>query len=230
MTTWTVPSDWRSPAAAYPLDASACARLVRWRYSRGVYKLHEMREGAQYYQLERPLPVTGLQLKEGRRWKTWMVDDPLHWEGIQHYAGRIRRGRVLVGGLGLGLIVHALRGRDDVAEIVVVEQSADVIELIGPLVPRERLTIVHDDFWRIVAATPRGAFATIFVDLWVGDGPALWPDVNECWDILERVHPYPDTESLWFGFQARVDLIRAARELHARWRGLANGQPRSTGP
>lgn len=62
-------------------------------------------------------------------------------------------GRVLVAGLGLGVVVQALLNRkynDCVDHITVVEKSADVIRLVAPYFPDNRLKVVNADIfsWR----------------------------------------------------------------------------------
>ncbi len=80
------------------------------------------------------------------------------------------RGHVLVAGLGLGLIVHALATNRSVTRITVVEREQDVIDLVAPLVPP--VEIVHGDFWEWDGPTPDG----VFFDLFVGNGRELVPD------------------------------------------------------
>lgn len=59
------------------------------------------------------------------------------------------RGRVLVAGLGLGVVALALAAKDDVDEVTVVERSADVVKLVWShcLAKRggEKLRLVEDD-------------------------------------------------------------------------------------
>ena len=72
-------------------------------------------------------------------------------------------GRVLIAGLGLGMILWPIAEKSDVTEIVVVEKSADVIALVGPHIP-ERVEVIHDDirFWR---PAHHGKFNVIWFDI-----------------------------------------------------------------
>lgn len=210
MKTWHVPMGWSSPATWYPIETRGRSRIVRHRYRKGLYDMYGIR-GYRFYELGQRLDVTALQLHTGRGWKTWMVDDPVHWEGIQEYAGWVRPGRCLIAGMGLGLILHALAGRDDV-DRTVVERSADVIELVAPLVPLPTTTrVVQADFWEFVTQVDPGKYSTVFVDLWVGSGPKLWPEVDRARRALAAL--FPDAKRLFFGFQPRVDMIDAAERL-----------------
>jgi hypothetical protein len=65
-------------------------------------------------------------------------------------------GRVLVVGLGLGVVVSALLAKPDVEHITVVEIDRDVIALTGPYYEDEpRVTIVNDDALRFAAELDR---------------------------------------------------------------------------
>jgi hypothetical protein len=57
----------------------------------------------------------------------------------------VARGRVLVGGLGLGCVVRGLLAKGRVEAIDVIERSADVIKLCGDSVKDARVTIHQRD-------------------------------------------------------------------------------------
>ncbi len=48
---------------------------------------------------------------------------------------RNAHGRVLLGGLGLGMILHPIAAKPQVTSVTVLEVNRDVIELVGPTVP-----------------------------------------------------------------------------------------------
>lgn len=112
---------------------------------------------------------------------TWMVDDPPHALGMLDHA-TYYRGRVLVAGLGLGLVLHALAALPAVTDVLVVERSPDVIALVGPHLPRlaggRAIDFLVGD-WNdeathdaVARAHARAKFDGVFFDLFVGDGPA----------------------------------------------------------
>jgi hypothetical protein len=206
---WLVPRGYQTPASAYPKTRVGRARIVRRAYPPAVYEMYGVR-GHRYYQLDGRLLVTALEIAG----QTWMVDDPVHWEAVQELAARFRPGRALIAGLGLGLIVHALAARSDV-EAIVVERDPDVIALIEPRVPNAHVGIVQADFWDVVATVTPGEYSTLFVDLWVGDGPALWhAGLGEIWEALEA--RFGETaEVIMFGYQGRVDQVREMRRAWA---------------
>lgn len=73
-------------------------------------------------------------------------------------------GNVLVAGLGLGLILQPLIDSTVVESVTVLERSADVITLIGPLYNHPKITIVEADVheW----TPPKKAYHFIYFDIW----------------------------------------------------------------
>lgn len=75
-------------------------------------------------------------------------------------------GHVLIAGLGLGMVLHALRDHmDRVASITVVEVNQDVIDLVAPKYRHPKIRIVQGDIttWE----PPAGAkYDVIYFDIW----------------------------------------------------------------
>lgn len=69
-----------------------------------------------------------------RRGELWMSDTPDekrdHADAL-YYAGQLRAARVLINGLGLGMVLGGLLAMDHVAHIDVVEIDAEVISLVA---------------------------------------------------------------------------------------------------
>lgn len=170
----TCPIDsWETPATSYPVKTVGSARIVRRPYRRGIY-LCQGANGYDLFEAKVPLSITGLRRRTGAgTWKTWMVDDPPQWWMMQKYA-RESSGYVLVGGLGLGLVVHELVRNPKVTNIVVAEADPDVIRLVGPLLPSdERLSVCHKEFQHYALLETSDCdppWSRIIVDLWVGSG------------------------------------------------------------
>lgn len=177
--------EWETPAHKYPRQKLGCAEVKNTRLSKGIYHHYHVC-GFEYFEAKKPLTVTQLKI----RGKTWMVDDPPHWNAMQEHAGHYS-GHVLCAGLGLGLIVHALWGNRRVKQITVIEREQDVINLVGPQLPRDnRIQILHGDFWDY----SRWSFALddvagVFYDLFVGDGPKLYPQALRVWFQLHDKWP-----------------------------------------
>lgn len=64
------------------------------------------------------------------------------------YFMRSCRGRVLIAGLGLGMCTRGVLGNPKVDHVTVIEQSPDVIRLVGPaFADSDRITIVEGDIF-----------------------------------------------------------------------------------
>lgn len=151
-------TSWSTPATQYPNQRLGKVEITSIKYN-GTYDAYGIRKPYKARNLTiRVLTING---------QVWMVDDPPHWWSIQERASSLS-GHVLCAGLGLGLIVHALHRNDSVSKITVVEKERDVIDLVGPLLPQDKLTLVHDDFWNW-----QGSVDGVFFDLFVGDARQL---------------------------------------------------------
>jgi len=127
-------------------------------------------------------------------------------------------GKVLIAGLGIGMILVPIAKKEDVTEIVVVEQSADVIKLVYPnLVAYFKGTgdVNHKKF-RVDCAdihewVPLGdeRFDTIYFDIW----PTIWPDNLEEMVYLEsRFRPLlKDNATAWMDCWSRTLIERELR-------------------
>ena len=108
----------------------------------------------------------------------WMTDNPI--EQYQMLPGtREMRGRVLVGGLGLGIVAKRIAAREDVTEVVVVEKNRHVVKLVAPYLFRGRggmlaakkINVVTDDLFHYLEdSAGRQQFDTAYYDIWQSDG------------------------------------------------------------
>jgi len=119
--------------------------------------------GYDYFTVKKPIPVTSLVV-DGQ---TWMVDDPLHWYGMQDLA-KAASGKVLVAGLGLGLVIHGLEENEAVTAVDVVEIDEDVVGLISPMIEMGKTSIINEDFWLYLYRTEE-PYDTCILDIWVYD-------------------------------------------------------------
>ena len=77
---------------------------------------------------------------------------------------RNAHGKVLVGGLGIGLILLAIQDKTEVEKIVVVEKYKEVIDIVkDQLQLNEKVEVVNADVWEYV---PAEKFNTIYMDIW----------------------------------------------------------------
>jgi spermidine synthase len=123
-------------------------------------------------------------------------------------------GRVLIAGLGLGLILGPIFAKPDVEAVTVVEREPDVIALVGPLVQDPRLEIICADIevWR----PPRGArYETIYFD--------IWPDIDVANLVqIKRLHRrfrrrLARAPGAWLGSWQYASLLAEVRLGTRRW-------------
>ena len=125
-----------------------------------------------------------------------MMSDTQHerltnWE-VLHKA----KGNVLIAGLGIGMIVHAIADKPEVTTITVIEKELDVIRLISPSLPKsEKLTVIHADIFKW--NPPQGArYDTIYFDIWAdASNGAATPDRRK---LSGRFRKYKVAEG-WMG-------------------------------
>ena len=88
------------------------------------------------------------------------------------------KGSVLMNGLGLGVALSAILEKPEVEEVIIIEQSEDVIKLVAPSFQNDsRVTIVHADAfeWK----PPKGKrYDVVWHDIWN----------NICTDNLPEMH------------------------------------------
>jgi hypothetical protein len=76
------------------------------------------------------------------------------------------RGRVLLNGLGIGMVLGRILAKPEVEHVTVVELSADVIALVGPSFANDpRVTIVHADALEYTPPTGE-RFDAVWHDIW----------------------------------------------------------------
>lgn len=139
-------------------------------------------------------PLNTFRFAKDTRWHrlrsdsdgTWMTDLPVEQRQMESAAGALR-GRVLVGGLGLGVIPTMVPTR--VTEIVVVERAPEVIRLVeeaARLRCKTKLTVVEADLFEYLKHLPQD-FDTAFFDIWQGDGEAtLFSTVLPLLDLAKQ--------------------------------------------
>jgi hypothetical protein len=183
-------------------------------------------------------PITLTILEEKRKWDeylpgvdrpedeyetlTWMSDSPGEYFGqldlisriLPKYnaKGELQSQNILVGGLGLGLIIHQLKLRKDIDQIFVIEIDPDIIALVWPYImarfPNGEIKLRQGDFFEEIPKLAKDPhynkkFDAIIVDLWQTNddiGEALFTQSKE---IVERF--FPRTQALYWLFQSEVE-------------------------
>lgn len=111
----------------------------------------------------------------------WMSDYPIEQGQHDRELKPITSGHVLVGGLGIGYAATALALRPRVRQVVVVEKSKAVINMVAPHlckhdpVARAKLVFVHQDLFEYLRGLPETrSFRYAFFDIWAGDGESTF--------------------------------------------------------
>lgn len=96
-------------------------------------------------------------------------------------------GRILIAGLGLGLLPDTLRDDPRVTEIIIVEKNPHVIKLVAPYVTNPKVRVVESDIFEY---KPEGVFNVIYFDIWPVFNPTCLPDMNK---LRAKFEKYLDT-------------------------------------
>jgi len=89
---------------------------------------------------------------------------------------RFSHGKVLIAGLGIGMILSEILDKNEVESVTVIEKFKDVIDLVSPHFDSPKLKIINADIfeWK----PDKGeVYDTIYFD--------IWPDI--CTDNLEEI-------------------------------------------
>lgn len=116
--------------------------------------------------------------------------------------------RVLINGLGLGMVLTAALSYDHVKHVDVVEADERVIKLVGPHYTADpRVNIVHADAYEQLKAWPKGA-------RWDVAWSDLWPTISEE-NIpgMDQLHKYYRRRTQWHGMWCRKMCLDMRRHL-----------------
>lgn len=119
--------------------------------------------------LDRPL---GIHFLKEKGLGTWMTSMPQEIEQMSRQLLRAH-GRVLVGGLGLGLANCYLEANPRVKEIVCIEKDQTIIDLIKPHVPRNKTGIYNRDLYVYLRQECSSHFDFAFYDIWCPTGECI---------------------------------------------------------
>lgn len=182
----------------------------KWRVERFTVRPHDLHESLRLIKTGRGVPAgvyTGLY--HGR--SIVMSDTPDEIRDHLHFIYRAH-GRILVHGLGLGMVLKALLLKPEVTHVDVVEKSADVLALVGPSYSDPRVSIHHGDAYSF--QFPPGT-------RWNYAWHDIWPDI--CTDNLNgmsKLHRRYGRRVDWQGSWCRERVLRHARaeKREYRWR------------
>ena len=138
---------------------------------------------------ERVLPGRYAQLRVRNQ---LVMSDTGHEQQTNRELVRRSHGKILIGGLGLGMVLVPILKKAEVDHVTVIEKSADVISLVGACFDSPKLEIIEADIleWK----PPRGTrYDAIYFDIW----PNICADNYEEMKKLHRRFGRYKTEGGW---------------------------------
>jgi len=195
--------EWKTPCSGYKPESIGNFHIVRRTIPSGTaLGVDAMSIDAVVFRK----PTDCIMLREGKKdgidvGSLWMSDTPkeyyMAWELVVR-----ARGDVLVGGLGLGLLVHLLRLRKDIGRITVIEKSSEVVQMVSKYMPSD-VEIICDDFvYQMQILSEKGIkFDTVIADMWkTGEEKDV---VEDCKAIVDDC--YPNAVKLFWALQEEID-------------------------
>lgn len=118
--------------------------------------------------------------------------------------------RVLINGLGIGMVLTAVLTYDHVTHVDVVESDERVIKLVGPHYEADpRVTIHHADAYEQTKAWPRGT-------RWDVAWSDIWSEISaENLPGMDQLHKYYQRRTEWHGMWCRKMCLELRQELVA---------------
>lgn len=123
------------------------------------------------FKCEEPTTIHRL---ESEKHGTWMTDLPCEMVQMHDELAAYATGRVLIGGLGLGIVARMCAVKREVKRITVVERDQDVVNLVWPHLQeflRGKANIVVGD---IADFDPGTMYDVALLDTWQTDGERDW--------------------------------------------------------
>jgi hypothetical protein len=144
--------------------------------------------------------------------QVWMSDTTAermeHRDAVAHIEF-LKARRVLINGLGIGMVLAAALTFDHVEHVDVVEFDERVIKLVGPHYTTDsRVNIVHADAYEQMynwSPGPRMRWDVAWSDIW----PSI--DATNVED-MDRLHRYYHKRCQWHGMWARKECLALRRE------------------
>jgi hypothetical protein len=124
-------------------------------------------------------------------------------------------GKVLVGGLGIGMAAWMIQNLPKVTTVTVVEQSQDIIDLIQHQIP-SKIKIVKDDLFNYLEHSAKSEnYDSAYFDIWYGTGESCWVDNVVPLYRLSRAAGIKGYLGAWGESEMRGQLI-SSLYMHAK--------------
>lgn len=155
------------------------------------------------------LPGKFTKLIDRRHGDFWMSNTQMERTTARLFC-RNAHGRVLIFGLGLGMVLNRIHDQPKVKSIVVVEKFDEVIQLVAPTFEdMEKLTIVQGDAW--TWRPDKGQkFDTIWFDIWATFDFDNRPEFKR---LKLRSVPWRSTKRAWVGCWSQKELVELKKSF-----------------
>jgi len=206
--------EWETPVSKIPAGQSGRFHIIKRKCPAGTS--FETGEASGISEVLFTKDVIFTQLKDDPLKKSipWMSDTPMEYYSAVDLVTRTKGSRVLVGGLGLGLITHLLANRMDIEEIVVVELEPDVIKLVEPSLPK-KVKVIGGDFLKFLSMTEKAGdvYDTVIADIWkTGFEDADEELMRDCQMMMQDFQS--TAEHLFWAFQHKIDEEELSFAVH----------------
>lgn len=139
-----------------------------------------------------------------------------HAERDDHAAfALVCSGRVLITGLGLGMVAYALARREDIEHLTIVESEQDVIDLTAPALLAahgDKITIVHHDAYSWRGWEPR-TYDWAWHDVWIAMGADYCAEYGRMRRNYVRAMREPRRQMCW-----GEEISRRQQRQERAWR------------
>jgi len=203
-----VTDEWETEASKIPEKCCENFCITKKHVRKGdIWTMKEDERGVFGYEdvlFTRPSTITGLEERESPRAQPilWMSDSPREYYSMWELVARTKPKRVLVGGLGLGILANLLSKRLDIDEVVVVEKSKCVIDMVKSHV-HPKVKIIHGDFFKTASELSRKGekYDTVILDIYTGK-----EDVEDVKIDVETIEDtFPESKVLAWKFQPELE-------------------------
>jgi len=164
-------STWK-PFVLYDIKPGESLKFGPWTYDHSVFPkggsletFQGRKKGRVFFNDSVIIP----RVMHGEEWnkQIWMSYTPM--EVLSQRAGlKMAKGKVLIGGLGMGWLANRVAAKKQVTEVVVVDLDDDVLQLASPCCMSKKITLVHGDVWKEV--DKYGDDWTFLFDVWPNYG------------------------------------------------------------
>jgi hypothetical protein len=149
-----------------------------------------------------------VRLRRDKAFDPTMSDTPMERRTNLHFIGEAH-GRVLVGGLGLGMVIFPLLAKPEVVTVAVLEREPAIIRMVEPVIRKalgvrksRRLSIGQAD---VETWEPDGSrFSTVYMDIWNDVCEDHWEQVKRLKRKYRRVLEKGDAP--WLGCWREKDM------------------------